>query len=95
MERYYQNDDDDQESFFDSGDDHDVENFVGQDGIIDVMHVELAQTELNHQLLDRAMALAKQSWLWYFRSAESRLKEVERIYVRLSGLTGGEREDNA
>jgi tRNA A37 threonylcarbamoyladenosine modification protein TsaB len=99
VERYYNkdDDDDDEEPFFGSDGDEDDEDeededgeaiaYIDQQSIIDVMQLDLAQTELNHQLLDRAHKIAKQNWFWWFKSADTRMKEIEDIYRRLVKLT--------
>jgi uncharacterized protein with gpF-like domain len=98
MERFYENDpDDEKEPFFgdnDEDDDDDVIDeesdavaFIDQQGIIDVMNMDLAQTELNQHLLSQAIEIAKQSWFWGFKSTDSRMKEIETIYKRLLKLT--------
>ena len=93
--------DDDKESFFGSeGDDNfDDENFddenladeivgyIDQQGIIDVMQMDLAQTELNQHLLTKAIEIAKGGWFWSFKSTERRLVEIEMIYKKLSEMT--------
>lgn len=101
MERFYDNDPDkEKEPFFggkDDDDDHDDDDmddvevdaigFIDQQGIIDVMHVDLAQSELNQHLLQQAVEIAKQGWFWGFKSTETRMKEIEEIYKRLLKLT--------
>jgi hypothetical protein len=77
MERYYdknnedEDDDDEKEPFFgnEESDPDDVPESIAaaqlsQQGIIDIMHVEIAQTELNQALLSKAMEIARQSWWW-------------------------------
>jgi len=92
MERFYNknDDDDDQEPFFDSYEDEENDEemtYIDQQGLIDVMQLDLAKTELNHQLLDRAVNIARQSWFWCFKSANTRMKEIEKIYKSLVKLT--------
>lgn len=104
MERFYDNDPekDDEEPFFDSNDDDDDDEeleegeavaIIDQQGIIDVMGLDLAQTELNQQLLGKAIEIAKQSWFWYFKSAEARMDEIEAIYKRLVKLTEDSKDE--
>jgi hypothetical protein len=97
MERFYNNNNDDEqddESFFGSEDDFDEElagevvGYIDQQGILDVMQMDLAQTELNQHLLSKAIEIAKGGWFWAFKSTERRLAEVEAVYRRLSIMTG-------
>lgn len=99
MERFYNdhngNKDDNQNdpSFF--GDDFDddeimdaeVVGYINQQGMIDVMHMDLAQTELNQELLDKSVDISKGSWFWMFMTTEDRLDDIERIYRRLLKMT--------
>ena len=112
MERYYDNDpEDEKEPFFGSGDDNDDDEddddeemeaeaiaYIDQQSIIDVMNMDLAQSELNHDLLSKAIKIARQNWLWFFKSTDTRLNEIEKIYKRLLKLTEEgnlEEEDDA
>ena len=107
MERYYNEDTDDKdkEPFFGDGDDDDDDEdgeeimegeamaFIDQQGLIDVMHMDLAQTELNQHLLSKAIEIAEKSWFWCFRSSDYKMKEIEAIYKRLVKLTADESEE--
>jgi hypothetical protein len=97
MERFYNEDSDDKEPFFepDGDDEGDMADmlegeaiaFMDNQNIIDVMHMDIAQTELNQQLLAKAMEFAKQNWLWCFKSNETKMKEIEVIYKRMLKMT--------
>lgn len=99
MERFYNDDDqdnEDKEPFFDSEDDDDYEDdessedvvgYIDQQGILDVMQMDLAQTKLNQSLLNKAVDIAKNSWFWSFKKIETRINEIELVYRRLSALT--------
>lgn len=103
MERFYSNNDDnnenDDESFFGSEDNFDDEldgeivGFIDQQGIIDVMQMDLAQNELNQSLLKQAIEIAKGGWFWAFKSTEKRLAEVESVYRKLSSMTSDPEND--
>ncbi len=108
MERFYNNEDDDteNESFFgseenyDEDDDHDdmgdeMIGFIGhQQSMIDVMQMDLAQTELNQHLLSKAIDIAKSNWLWIFKDTNTRLDDIEKIYQRLIKLTDDDNINN-
>lgn len=93
MERFYGNEDGNHEDpFFGSNEDDEfIEGeFVGyidQQGILDVMHMDLVQSELNQSLLSKAIEVAKGSWFWVFKSPVTRLNEIEMIYQRLLKMT--------
>lgn len=96
MKRFYDDEPDkEREPFFGSNDDDDDDDdyneetiaFIDQQGMVDMMQMDLAHTELNQQLIDKAINVAKQSWLWGFRSAAFKVKEIEVIYNSLLKLT--------
>ena len=108
MERFYNEDPDkEQKPLFGNGDDDDEEDdeeddilegeavaFIDQQGIIDVMQMDLAQTELNQDLLGKAIDIAKQSWFWGFRSTEWQMNKIEEIYKRLLKLTDDQEDSD-
>lgn len=82
------NDEDDDEEDDDDEDDEEM-SFINQQGMVDIMQMDLAKTELNQQLLARAVDIAKQSWFWSFRSSNSKMREITKIYKELLILTHG------
>lgn len=103
MERFYDEEDKDKEPIFgpdddgdDGDDDEDGEETIvtmDQGSIIEVMGLDLAQVELNQQLLDRAIEIAKQGWFWGLKSADTRMKEIDSIYKKLLKLIDSEEEE--
>lgn len=100
MERYYSDDDDEKdEPFFDTDDDDDDGDgeetiaYIDNDDMITVMQMELARTELNQKLLDRAILLAEKAWFWQFRSNEYKTKQISRIYQNFLSLTESNRAE--
>lgn len=104
MERFYDNEDDDKdnESFFGSEDMYDEDDdldhmtpvgFIDPNGMLEVMHMDLAQTELNQHLLSKAIEIAKSSWLWRFKDTQKRLEELEIIYRKLMSMTDDSNDD--
>lgn len=103
MRRYFgeeQPEDEEQFQFEDGFDDYDDEDegeegnvaYIDSEGLVDLMHMDLAQTELNQDLLSKAIDLAKQSFFWRFRSTASRLKEIREIYRQLIKMTDEDEE---
>jgi len=107
MERFYDEEDKDKEPIFgpdgdgDDGDDDDDDDdddgeetivTMDQSSIIEVMGLDLAQVELNQQLLDRAIEIAKQGWFWGLKSTKTRMKEIDSIYKGLLKLIDSEEE---
>ncbi len=91
MERYFNNDDE-PDKFFEDDDDDEEENvaYVDQDGLLEVMQMDLTQNELNQALLAQAISVAEKSFFWRFRSTSSKMKEINEIYKRLMQMTNEE-----
>ncbi len=96
MDRFYYDDpDNENEHFFkpeqddDDEDDEAVEfdgeviSFVDQQGMLDVMHMDLAQVELYQHLLAMAIEIAEKSWFWRFKGVKAKMEEIDIIYRRL------------
>jgi uncharacterized protein with gpF-like domain len=103
MNRYYNEDPDETpEPFFGSDDDDDGDNdeilegdvvgIINQQDILDVMHMNLAQAELNQHLLSKAIEIAQNNWFWSFKSTKSKMREIEAVYKRLLKITETESE---
>lgn len=93
VERFYHSDD--EEFPFDDEDigDADTTAYVDQDGLLEVMHMDLAQSELNQLLLEKAIALAEKSFFWRFRSTKSKMTEIGSIYKQLLSMTEQQEKD--
>lgn len=93
MERFYNNEDDEQSQFEDDNFEDEYEEgeeaiaYVDSDDLISMMNMEIAQSELNQHLLSQAIGIAKQSFFWRFRSTETKLKEIKKIYQELIEMT--------
>jgi hypothetical protein len=99
MERFYNNNSDDEdkeESYFgdDVYDDEEIEqiSYIDHQGILNVMQMDMAQSELNQHLLEKAITIAKSGWFWGFKSTLDRLNEIEMIYKKLFSITVDERD---
>ena len=89
MKRYFGEESDDEEQYFDDEDnlyegaDYDPEHdgqiaYMDSNDLVEMMHMDLAQTELNQHLLGKAIDLAQQSFFWRFKSTPSKLKEIKK-----------------
>jgi len=97
MKRYYGGEEPDDEQFFDNFEDEEFEGeeeenvaYIDSDGLVEIMHMDLAQTELNQHILGKAIDLAKQSFFWRFKSTASKLNEIKNIYRHLVRMTDDE-----
>lgn len=90
MERFF-NGDDEPEQFFDDEDENEENvTYVDQEGLLEVMQMDLTQNELNQALLAQAISVAEKSFFWRFRSTASKMKEIGEIYKTLMEMTNEE-----
>jgi len=61
--------------------------YISTDDFVEMMHMDLAQTELNQHLLGKAIDIAQQSFFWRFRSTVSKMQTIKRIYRELLEMT--------
>jgi hypothetical protein len=97
MERFYDNEeenDDDRDSFFNSNEPYDGEDleeevvgYIDQKGILDVMHMDLTQSQLNQNILSKAIEICKGSWFWSFKKTEDKLEEINMAFKKLMSMT--------
>ena len=61
--------------------------FIDQRDLLEVMHIDLAQSELNHILLSKAIDIAEKHIFWRFRSSTYKMDQIELIYKKLLVIT--------
>lgn len=105
MERFFDNDPDDTPDAFhfddDYGEDYEEDEeemeaityMTSTDGIAAMMQMDIAQSELNQHLLDKAMKIAQENFFWRFRSTSWKMKEIEAIYKQLLKMTEDDEEE--
>lgn len=69
--------------------------YIDKRDLLDVMHMDLAHSELNHTLLSKAIGIAEKSIFWCFRSASYKMDQIELIYNRLLLITGAIAEEES
>ena len=108
MERFFDNDPDETPDAFHFDDDHYGDDYEDEDdedmeaisymtstdGITAMMQMDLAQSELNQHLLEKAMKIARQNLFWIFKDSSWKIQEIEKIYKKLLKLTEDEEEGN-
>ena len=94
VERFFNNEDDEQFHFEDDTFEDEYQEvegeaiaYVDSEDLISMMNMEIAQSELSHHLLSKAIEIAKQSFFWSFRSTTSKMKEIKKIYQELTEMT--------
>lgn len=87
MERYFNNEPDDENEG--EGEGQEMEQFVkaSKQDIMDVMHLELVEKELNQKLLEQAQQIASQDFWWVFRNSITKVKTIDKIYKKLKKIT--------
>lgn len=92
MKRFY-NDDSDREDpkYFENNEDDDFlmeeSDYFDEGDIDNIMNYELAQESLRHNLMDRAISLAKNNWLWPFKSLKTKMEDIHYCYRSLKMIT--------
>lgn len=93
MKRFYFNDDDDDEfNIYDEEAELSDEEmatayaFIDEGDLAQAMRIELAEVELDQDLMDKAINIARQSWFWSFKSNEKKMRDIEFIYQNLKRI---------
>lgn len=108
MDRFYNEDSENEKPFFgnhddDDDDDDDIYDDMEDQTIAFIQHpdlvaqIDFAEYNFKQQLLDKAIKIAESSWLWRFKSSASKMKEIAIIYEVLAMITddGPEPEEPA
>lgn len=97
MKRFYSDDED--EKIFEDGynpykDDEDHEEgemgeavaYINGSDVANVMNYEIAQEELKHHIMEKAIDMAKGNWRWFFKSPQQKMTDVNLIYDWLKAM---------
>lgn len=90
MKRFYDNDndnDDENPEFQDSAFGEEDESYANKQDIIEIMHMDIAQSELIIDILDKAINIAEKSVFWRFRGVEYKTQKIEAVYNGLMKIT--------
>ena len=77
---FNEDEDDDDDELYDE-DDMDIEMVHGVNGSNLLNQITTRQIRI--KTLEKATEIAKQDWLWYFRSHATRIKRIEKLYLKL------------
>lgn len=83
MERWYNEESSEEPYFEPEGEDGEGVSYLDQESLLNVMQMDLAQKQMNQDLIDQAVGIAEKSWFWSFKSAANKMKEIETIYRSL------------
>lgn len=102
VDRFYNEDPENEKPFFggsDDDDDDDDDNddmyeleqdtiaFIQSPDIIDIMQANIAQEELRHKLLNKAIKIAKDNIFWCFKSAAAKASDIAILYKTFEMVT--------
>lgn len=77
---------DEVDNFFpDFGGEEEAE-YMGRDDIINMLHIDLAEYDLNQKVLTAAIRLCEKTLFWRFRSIKTKLRMLDFIYKNLLEL---------
>jgi hypothetical protein len=92
MKRFFNEDPDDQ-NFLSSNDEEEgysgeghteFKAFISSEEFMNVMSMDLAQMQLNQQLLIAAEEMARKSdWFWGLRSLRTQTQKIEQFYIKM------------
>jgi hypothetical protein len=73
---------------FEDDSERDLEGFFDMETgeYVSMAHVDLINTNLHHQILTTAIALASKDWLWRFRDQDYKLRKITGAYRHLNKL---------
>ena len=97
MERFFENDPDREHQFFESLNEDELlnelenEGFIDSEGIMQIMNIDLAQSELKHHLISKAVEICEKNLFWRFKSINTKMREIHTVYEWLRLIT--EEED--
>ena len=91
MKRYFGDDEDDFDFGHDFGDydfedGDEISTYMDKDDLLNMMEMDLVQVELNHGMMEQAIRVAESQMFWSFRSAETKIRQIQSIYERLSEI---------
>lgn len=100
MKRFYSDDSED-EDFNIYNEDEEMNDdemstayaFIDENDIMGAMQLDIAEQQLNQELLDRAIKIAKQSWFWSFKSVEKKMLKIELVYNHLKKIIERDEEE--
>jgi len=91
MRRFYDPDDDDFNIHDEEAELSDEElaaayAFIDESDLAQAIQIELAEQELDQEMMNKAIKIAKQNWFWSFKSSKKKISEIEFIYTELNRI---------
>tara|TARA_Y100000034_G_C6853587_1_gene387545 strand:- start:390 stop:716 length:327 start_codon:yes stop_codon:yes gene_type:complete len=95
MDRFFNDDENNPEQFKFEDDEFGTEfdemeeeavAYIDKQDLLEVMHMDLAQSELHNNLMSKAISIAEKSIFWRFRSSTYKIDQIELIYDKLLNI---------
>jgi hypothetical protein len=68
-------------------DNTDLENALKQELIgVQLEQVEILQQDVDEKVMQDAINIASKDWLWYFKSPQTKVKVIKKIYMQLKNI---------
>lgn len=98
MRRFYDPDDDDFNIHNEDAELNDEElaaayAFIDESDLAHAMQIDLAEQELDQEMMNKAIKIAKQNWFWSFKSNKKKMSEIEFIYTELNRIRNQQLEE--
>jgi hypothetical protein len=87
----YDSENDKNEFEFDDNEEMDEDEgeirYIEPDQLLEALHMNMSQINPDSDLMNTAVQIAENSFLWRFRSSDYKLKEIEKIFKKLTQIT--------
>ena len=95
MERFFENDPEREQKFFDSLNDDEMMDemnnegiaYIDPEGVMQVMNIDLAHSELKHHLISKAVEICEKNIFWRFKKVKTKMREIHTVYEWLKLMT--------
>jgi hypothetical protein len=100
MKRFFNYDEEPEEHFFGiegeqffGEDDEIISAYIDKEDIISVMNMDIAESELNHNLLMQAIKVSEKSMFWKFLPEKYKVENIKSVYDKLKKVVSTEITD--
>lgn len=101
MERFYDNEDEEEykDSYYEEEGDIEEEeeelvNYIDSKGMIDVMQMDLDQSKINLEVLEKSIEMLNKNFFWKFKNQNDKIKEIKKTYEEFLNLIYEINEEN-
>ena len=103
MKRFFNNEEPDENFFnleeeeeyiFGDEDEEIISAYIDKQDLINVMNIDIAESELNQNLLAQAIKISERNILWKFLSNKTKIKSLQTTYDELKKIISTEMVEN-